>query len=187
MSKSEKEEEVKKYNLFPIELFKINLKEDINVDPIINRIYNIQQDSPERLGSSKGGWQSHRGIHFYPELVPLVKHISYFVNKIFSTQCRIKEMWGSIYSTNDYNNIHNHPSLSSTYHNTPLWSGIYYIQSFPNSGELNIHSHVNVSNYQTFPPSNGDLILFNSNTYHSVTPNLEKENRICIAFNLELL
>ena len=187
MSKLEKEIKIGKYNFFPIEFFKINVKESLNEELIKNKLYSLKQNSPTPPQASKGGWQSHKEINFYPEFALLIKFISQFINQTFSSRCKIKEMWGSIYSINDYNSIHNHPSLSPSYDNSPLWSGVYYLQTFPNSGELNLHSHANVSNYQSFPPSNKDLVLFNSSTYHSVNPNLEKEDKICIAFNLELL
>ena len=177
---------LEKYNLFPTEVYRFN----INLDYVsmVTKLYNIKNNLPNRIGCSKGGWQSSdREIHNLLEFKELTNVITNLIKKIFQSSCRIANMWGGISSTGDYNSIHNHPPLNPIYTLNPFWSGVYYIKTFPNSGHLNIHSPINVTNYESISPIPGDLILFNSNTYHSVTSNLEKKDRIYIAFNLELL
>ena len=181
MSKLKKEVDLEKYNLFPIEIYKTNI--GLDYTSLINDLYTLKKINSTRIGYNKGGWQSTRKL----QLTTKYKNLANIIENLFKEKCIIHNMWGSISSTGDCNNIHNHPPITPSYTNNNFWSGIFYLKTFPNSGHLNIHSPVNVSDYQSISPIPGDLILFNSTTYHSVDPNLEREDRICIAFNLELL
>jgi hypothetical protein len=175
---------IKKHSLFPIELFESNI--ELNNQELINKLYNLKQLNKQNVSSnSSGGWQSERNFYIYPESQILNNTIKSLIQNIFHPNCKILDMWGSIYSKGDFNNIHNHPPLQYT--NNPLWSGVYYLKTFPNSGAFHIHSNNNITDKVTFYPKENDLFLFNSTTYHSVDPNTENEDRICIAFNLQLI
>ena len=176
---------IKKHIFYPIELYQTQI--DLNIENMVNKLYSIKNQYKGIAGTDSGGWQSNRQIHSLDEFSPLTNSILKFIKYIFKTNSIVLDMWGSIYSKYDYNSIHNHPSLNPQYSSNPLWSGIYYLKTFPNSGGLNIHSNINPTNKTTLYPREGELYLFNSSTYHSVDPNLENEDRICIAFNLTLI
>ena len=175
---------IKKHSLFPIDLFEFNI--ELNNQELINKLYNLKQLNTQGIASnSSGGWQSERNFHFQSESSFLNNAITNLVQNIFQSNCKILDMWGSIYSKGDFNNIHNHPPLQYT--NNPLWSGVYYLKTFPNSGAFHIHSNNNITDKVTFYPKKNDLYLFNSSIYDSVDPNTENDDRICIAFNLQLI
>ena len=96
-------------------------------------------------------------------------------------------MWGNSSSLGHYGIIHNHPPMNISYTKNPYWSGVYYLKTYKNSGGFNIHSPINYSEAEKYSPVEGDLLIFNSTTYHSVDSNLEKEDRISIAFNLKFI
>ena len=173
-----------KFNFFPTEIYKSNFSLDFS--SMTNKLYELKSNSPERIGMNKGGWQSYSKIHNLNEFKDLSLNIIRFVNYTLKNDCIIEEMWGCISSTGDYNTIHNHPSRNPLYTNSKMWSGVYYINPLSDSGCLNIHSPINPSDYAIMRPREGDLFLFDSNTYHSVDSNIKKEDRICIPFNLKL-
>lgn len=176
---------VKKHIFYPIELYQTQI--DLNIKSMVNKLYDLKnQNSKGIANTNSGGWQSDRDIQNLNEFKSLTKNIQNFVQFIFKTDSIILDMWGSIYSKHDYNNIHNHPSLNPQYTSNPLWSGVYYLKTYPYSGGFNIHSNINPTDKTTLYPKEGELYLFNSSTYHSVDPNLEDKDRICIAFNLTL-
>jgi hypothetical protein len=176
---------IKKHIFYPIELY--NTQIDLNIESMIDKLYNLKNyDSKGIANINSGGWQSNRDIQNLDEFLPLTNIIQDFTQFIFKSKSIILDMWGSIYSKHDYNNIHNHPPLNSQYSSNPLWSGVYYLKTYLGSGGFNIHSYHNPTDKTTLYPKEGELYLFNSSTYHSVDPNLEDKDRICIAFNLTL-
>ena len=88
-------------------------------------------------------------------------------------------MWGNISSKYNYNVVHHHGNFSDTL------SGVYYLQTYNNSGGLAIHSPQDVCIKEYFFPKRGDLICFSSSLIHSVEANLEDKDRISIAFNFQ--
>ena len=169
--------EIKKYNLFPIELYTTN----INLDntPFIKELYKIKSISHGVNKSNKGGWQSEELV--YNENFKFLKEIILkIIEKGFNIDINLHQMWGNISSKYHYNAIHHHGNTSS-------WSGIYYLQTFKNSGPLTIHSHWDTDLNESFNYIPGDLIFFPSNLPHSVDANMEDKDRISIAFNFELV
>ena len=171
-------------NLFPVKLYRTKL--DLNNDTMRNKLYELKNVYNEDLSWHSSPWQSHRDIHQLEEFKPLCNRIKEAIAQIFEKDSEILQMWGSIYSQYDFNNLHNHPPLNSSYTNNLLWVGVYYLDTSKNSAGLNIHSHVNLTDAEIFYPEPGDLYIFNSTTYHSVNPNLDSHDRNCIAFNLEI-
>ena len=100
-------------------------------------------------------------------------------NRIFKKDCigkfKIKSLWFVIQRKNLGHSveIHNHPKSAL--------SGVYYFKVDKNSGgELNLH----FENKKTeFIPEIKDLIVFNSNIFHSVNSYHGKNDRIAVAWD----
>jgi hypothetical protein len=166
-----------KYNLFPIELYVTNL--NIDNTTFIQELYNLKSTSPGVNKSNKGGWQSEELIHNI-NFEFLRKTILNIIIKTFNTDISLFQMWGNISSKYHYNAIHHHGRHPN------LWSGVYYLQTFKNSGYITIHSHWDTDLNKHFNFSPGTLIFFPSNLPHSVDANMENQDRISIAFNFKI-
>jgi Rps23 Pro-64 3,4-dihydroxylase Tpa1-like proline 4-hydroxylase len=175
---------IKRLDLFPTKLYIKNL--NLDNDIMIKKLYQLKS-MDNNIPQDYNPWQSNRQINTLSEFHNLVNELKSMINDIFNSNCKLLEMWGSVYEKGQYNNIHNHPPINSSYCDNPLWVGVYYLKTSNNSGGLNIHSPINCSNRETFFPIEGDLYIFNSTTYHSVHPNNEDSDRLSIAFNLELI
>ena len=110
-------------------------------------------------------------IKFKEYIYPMIEFISKkYYNRTISP--RISDMWGMIYRKGDHAIVHDHwPAL---------WSGVYYIKSPENSGELYFPQLK-----QTFQPKENMLVLFNGATRHGVKENLSNEERVAISFNVK--
>lgn len=172
-------------DLFPTKLFIKNVV--LDNQKMIDELYRLRflENTSKPINSNP--WQSNRHVDTNEIFNELVIELKSMISDVFSSNCKILEMWGSIYEKGQYNNIHNHPPLNTSYHDNPLWVGVYYLKTSKNTGGLNIHSPVNCSNRETFYPKEGDIYIFNSTTYHSVHPNEEDSDRLSVAFNLELV
>ena len=81
-------------------------------------------------------------------------------------------MWGMIYKKGEYAIEHDHwPTL---------WSGVYYLKSPKNSGDLYFPQLK-----QSFEPKDNMLVLFSGNTRHGVKENLSDEERVAVSFNVK--
>lgn len=67
-------------------------------------------------------------------------------------------------------------------HNPYKWVGVLYIQTQPNSGDIEFNRQ---EEYQTFTPSTEDFLLFSGNTAHRVLKNYSDDFRISVAFNFK--
>jgi uncharacterized protein (TIGR02466 family) len=86
------------------------------------------------------------------------------------------------------------------WHSNSLFSGILYLQCDKDTGEIclvrdkNMFNNVltfdfeeqNAFNAQVVPilPKDGDILIFPSTTYHTVTPSKSEHSRFCVAFNV---
>lgn len=168
--------------LFPIKVWRI--QSDIHTESL--KDISISLKDSLHYGKSAGGYQGGDSFQNIPEFKEVIDFISDSVKTIFEKDFTFLDMWVSVYGKGDYNNIHNHPPFNSMYYDYPLYSGVFYIETFDNSGQLNIHSDRNVTNKHSLAPQKGELILFNSSTYHSVEPNESDSDRVCFVFNLAL-
>ena len=86
---------------------------------------------------------------------------------------KIKSLWFTIQKNNQGHSKHNHPKS--------LLSGVYYHQIDENNGgELEIFTNDKKIEYK---PKKNDLIIFNSETFHSVKAYHGKNDRIAIAWD----
>jgi len=172
-------------NLFPTKVYKI--QSNLNTIHLANKVMNLEIGKDLHYGQDSGGLQGGGLILQDIDFADVKDWIKEQISKIFSRKFRITDVWVSIYNTGDYNKIHNHPSTNPMYYDNEMWAGVFYIKTNKEGGRLVIHSPQNPTNSEDFQPEEGELYLFNSNTYHSVTPNQSDEKRICLAFNFTLL
>ena len=169
---------MKQHLLFPTEVYTDNVLLDTSL--MINFLYKKSQIDKGVHISNRGGWQSNSNLHQFKEFEPLCKYI----NNLFSTNLQnpgyIMSMWGNISSKYHYNTIHHHGKH-------PLfWSGVYYLQTDFNCGDLVLSSYWDTDYTKKFTPKLGNLILFPASLSHSVEPNLSNSDRISIAFNFKI-
>ena len=128
----------------------------------------------------------------------ILNEINFYKNNILQVkeniQCYIKNSWLMFHNANDFS--HNH------YHLNSFISGILYIKSPENCGNIVFHTtkvnhtlfpSINIpfknyneynSTFITFKVKENQLLLFPSSLIHSVEKNLSNDTRICLAFNV---
>ena len=128
----------------------------------------------------------------------ILKEIDYFKDDILCVKKHvdlyIKNSWVMYHENNHFAESH--------FHVNSFLSGILYIKTPPNSGNIVFHSSyanlsllplINIpfekynehnSSTWTFPLSEGRLLIFPSSLRHSVPSNLSFDTRICLSFNV---
>jgi uncharacterized protein (TIGR02466 family) len=169
-------------------------------DGLVEWIYNCQRTMDSVNLSNRGGWQSPGSATEDSSFTVYKNYISQTVINSLPysrTSCRLLNMWVSVNKHEDYNVYHNHP-LSDL-------SGVLWVKAPPNCGSLSFsspHAFVehslleattetvkNQQNYYheySFFPQEGVMLLFPAHLNHCVEPNLSNQDRISIAFNLEI-
>lgn len=143
--------------------------------------------------SNDGGWQSSdQKLSLVDNIVS--SHIKKYFRMLGNEQQEyaITAQWANINDPGTANIMHTHGDSD--------FSGIVYINVTEDSGDLFIHNlHVptrdltrhfpftrNTSSGHRITPENGMIVLFPGNTAHSVLVNRSAENRISVAFNLDI-
>jgi len=175
---------------------KLKLNEDLK--KIIKFSFEIEKEKKGRFLSNKGGFQSGDLNLKEPILNSLIKKIELNSNFLFNDYLKIKHqlsldnIWININRYKDFNIPHVH-SFSKL-------SGVFYVKIPNNSGKLsfindfpieNFINPLNIIEYNqytssvwSFEPEENMLYLFPSWLKHYVNPNLSKQERISISFNL---
>jgi len=173
--------------------------EDLNLDTD-EMAKNIIQWSKEDKGVKKtnvNGWHSGTDMHKKPEYKPLVDELFKMVHQVFEEEWLDREpilgnMWANINGTGGYNKPHVHPNS--------LFSGVYYIKTPPNCGNLictdprpGIQTCMPTRKEGRPPnhlwrdvhlqPKENRAIMFHSWLWHQVEPNQSNELRISVSFN----
>ena len=127
-------------------------------------------------------YQSNHDLHKLKNLKKPIELLEGYLNteiksKIFENSTfgrfKIKSLWFTIQKTNQGHSKHNHPKS--------LLSGVYYHKLDENNGgELEIFAENKKIEYL---PKKNDLIIFNSETFHSVKAYNGKNDRIAIAWD----
>ena len=167
------------HNFFPTLINSIFI--DIELNPIINYLYLLKEKDQGVSKSNIGGWQSQDNLHTYPQFKNLCENIQLSFKKIKQKnppQIEITSMWANISGKHQYNTIHSHGGYFPN-----QWSGCFYLKTFSDSGAFRVHNRTHPSEYVDLFPKPQEILLFNSDTHHSVLPNLSEEDRISIAFN----
>ena len=184
-----------KEGFFPTIIYAQDLKLDTN-----QMAQNIIQWSKEDKGVKKtnvNGWHSGTDMHKKPEYKPLVDELFKMVHQVFEEEWLDREpilgnMWANINGTGGYNKPHVHPNS--------LFSGVYYIKTPPNCGNLictdprpGIQTCMPTRKEGRPPnhlwrdvhlqPKENRAIMFHSWLWHQVEPNQSNELRISVSFN----
>ena len=160
---------------------------------------DITRNTSNRVASNVGGYQSKDLDLTDLELQPLISHIeketlnfSHMFNMTYSS-FKMSNMWININGYKDYNRNHHHTGT--------LFSGVYYISTPKDCGNIEfIRStdklmaydwHIPVTSWNEHNSFNWYLpaiqyrcYIFPSFYEHRVLPNLSKEERYSISFNV---
>ena len=189
--------------LFPSILHTLDMK-DFDKDLLLAYVFHQHELDPKGVVlSNQGGWQSKDNYQEFDNPIRqiLIKNLS----QIFSPQVVsidkkglfILNMWINIngYGDDNVDHIHSGSHLSGT----------FWIQVPENSGNLQIHSPHAFTQFQELNwynkefrdsvnkhlcydvyPREGRVVIFPSSLYHRVGHNLSDQNRISVAFNIQL-
>jgi uncharacterized protein (TIGR02466 family) len=161
--------------------------------------YNIREKDNGVIKTNSAMGYHTNGLNLTdPEIQPLKSHIEQSVknySQFISVNCKHKvcDMWINISGHKDY--------LSEHIHARTLFSGVYYVHTPKNCGDIEFirHSHdymlydwKDVQNkYNTYnsarwtlPAEKNRCYIFPSLMKHSVTPNMNQDDRIAISFNI---
>ena len=182
-------------NLWPIPLYKslIDVKQEWK--DYISKI-NYERNSVNNADMSKE-------YYVLEKLSDLKKEILTCVKDYTKNHLKISKEF-DFYILNSWSNKHNYNDWShSHYHGNSLISGVYYLNTPENSGEIefvknhlynNMFSESLIFNYSEdtltntecvrIIPKEGLLLLFPSHLKHKVTKNKTNKSRYSIAFNI---
>lgn len=131
-------------------------------------------------------WESVKNI-----VLPYIKQY-YEYYQFEPHKVSLEQVWINISEKGDYQELHSHTTPS----NSNLFSGIIYLKTPKNSGNLILHhpnklitdimpSSPKVPKISQYIPQEGSIILFPSWLEHEVWINKSDESRISISFNLK--
>ena len=197
--------DIKVNNLFSVPVFHYKLKnyKETNKE-LLNYILELQKnDKTGNTHSNIGGWHSQNfdivnqgpPINFLNKIKDYLKHIlsNEFGWKYIPNKQRIVAMWAIINKKNSFNVMHNHQNC--------YFSSAYYVRKPKNSGDITFFDPKAAKTYRfpkiekyteysantiTIKPEEGDLLIFPSYLYHSVSENLSEDDRVVISFNVDI-
>tara|TARA_R110000803_G_scaffold36765_4_gene79015 strand:+ start:1823 stop:2410 length:588 start_codon:yes stop_codon:yes gene_type:complete len=159
-------------------------------------ILEWQKKDKGMLKTNVNGWHSKDDMHLKEEYKPLVQDL-YKAQKIiyekekYELEPILGNMWANINYSGGYNKPHVHPNS--------LWSGVYYIKTPENCGDLVIDDPKLLSKTIAprrqepgpkhalgeirYKPIAGRLIMFPSYLNHCVELNKSDDIRISVSFN----
>jgi hypothetical protein len=163
----------------PPNLFISNYKLDI--ESMISKLYQLKEIDLGNTISNVGGWQNSQQLDQFKEFIPLTNLVKNIVKENLNKNISFNNtgIWGNISSTTHYNDIHTHGAKIGKL------SGVYYLQVFPNSGNIIFYDDLHLNKIE-YTPTVGDLLIFPPYLSHSVEPNNNSKDRISIAFNFEI-
>jgi hypothetical protein len=183
-------------DIFKHSITRIKLKENLN--EIYDFCIHENKKQKGQIKSNLGGYHSDDLNIKEPVLNSLVNNIELNANLVskelfkINVDLKINNMWFIINKYKDFNLPHTHTfsKISGTFYvNVPKNSGdlIFIndskIESYLDKPYISEYNSHNSSTYFV-PPEENMLYLFPSWLNHYVKPNLSKEKRISISFNL---
>jgi uncharacterized protein (TIGR02466 family) len=167
---------------------------------LIEWIYNYQKTTDGVSISNRGGWQSPSDFYLdesFDQFTDYILKNTLMSLKHYNLDFKLSNMWININKKGNYNILHDHPNSTI--------SGVFWVKTPENCGSLMFHSPHNFTqdlllhsvdseiakkqNYYGgyyFSPKEGTMILFPSDLMHGVEPNESEDDRISIAFNLQV-
>ena len=143
------------------------------------------------------GWHSTTDMHERPEFKKLVNMLydcqkTVYEQEYYESEPFLGNMWANINPPGGSNRAHQHPNS--------LWSGVYWIKTPKNCGELKIDDPRSVASMTRprqkdtkkpdrlwrethYEPIAGRCIMFPSWLMHCVDPNNSNDIRISVSFN----
>ncbi len=182
-------------NLFSVPIYSTQL--NLNTNKITKYCLSVRKKTKGIRHSNEGGWHSPFLVGAHPPLNDLFKEIlkagEIYRNTIsYKYPLALQSVWININSHKDYNleHIHPHNVVSGTYYLTSENSDIVFINPSRDVMQYDWGNDV-IEKYNehnscvwNIKPAQNQLILFPSWLNHSVERNLNKKDRMCIAFNL---
>ena len=169
-------------NLIPLPISPLFITNYVlNIESMISKLYKLKETDSGSKISNIGGWQNSQQLNQFKEFLPLTNFIKNLVKENLNKSVSFKDtgMWGNISSTTHYNTIHKHS-------NPIKWlSGVYYLQVFPDSGNITFYDDLFLNNLE-YTPVVGDLLIFPGSSPHAVKPNNNSKDRVSIAFNFQI-
>jgi len=188
---------VTNHTLFPtaLHVFRLHDYEGLNQE-LLALIYGLQEVDPGRMASNILGWHSKVNLFELQEMqgfkaivdqaiAEVAASIGYDGVKIAAANC-----WANINPKYASNKIHDHANS--------LFSGVYYVQTNENCGNLMFYDpresrtfyKPSVQDYTAYTADAiahvaeaGLLLIFPSWLKHGVEPNLSDRDRVSISFN----
>jgi len=167
---------------------------------------NRQEKQKEKIVKSNvGGWHS-KMLDLKDKTMtmllnkigqPIDNFLDYYQLDKDKYTAEYSEAWFIVNEKNNYNVPH--------IHQNSFLSGVFYLQTYDNTGDIVFHHHAKNIDYHKQPndafknyephnseiwkitPQNGDLIVFPSFLYHSVSENKSEDLRIILSFNINLV
>ena len=161
------------------------------------RIIKWSQQNKGVAKTNAGGWHSETNMNKREEYTPLTIELFNMQEEIYKKENLSRKpvmgnMWANINGPGNYNRPHVHPNS--------LFSGVYWIKSPENSGNLMLYdprpgTHMSMPNRTDgklppelwrevqYSPKAGTCIMFPSWLWHEVKPNQSSDTRISVSFN----
>ena len=184
-----------KEGFFPTLIYAEDFKLDTN--QLAQNIIQWSKEDPGVKKTNINGWHSETNMEGRPEYKPLVDELFRMVNQVFQEEFldgfpKMGNMWANINPPGGYNKSHVHPNA--------LFSGVYYIKTPPNCGNLVLNDprpgiQTCMPNRKKgqppkhlwrevhLQPQENRAVMFNSWLWHTVEPNQSNDIRISISFN----
>ena len=200
--------------LFPTIMHIVKISNFHNIrGKLVDYVYEQKETFETVTGRTNiGGWQSEDTYHNFDNIINTVvkdnlkghlidkgilsKDLDTAIGTI-TTAMRLNSLWINVNGKGHYNVQHNHP-LSN-------FSGVFWIKSPVGSGDKKFRSPNTFSCYKemsfytpgfkdqynaytsyNIPPQEGVMLIFPSFLLHSVEENLSDQDRISVAFNLNI-
>ena len=188
--------------IFPVVMLWADI-ENFDKDTLVEYVYKqMEEDSEGRSISNVGGWQSNGNYHEFDN--PIRQFLEDAIKKLFDkgiykkdTHIDIIQSWINVNKKGNYNKSHHHSMCDL--------AGAFWIKFPKNSGHItfqNPNSFVEskmMSNMNPkfreelavhwgmdFQPIEGRVCLWPSHLYHDVSLNMSDEDRISVAFNINV-
>lgn len=155
---------------------------DIDVNPMIEDLYDLKSKEESLGRSSRLGWHSRDDLNYRPQYKELNDIIIKCTTQVLQRPTIINNMWAIITPKYGYNTTHTHPNCD--------FSGVFYLKLPKDAGILRF---IDLSNGGMndraidFVTLEKRLVFFENTLPHEVTQSYSDEDRIAISFNIDFL
>ena len=183
--------------LFPTPVYIADIKHPTLNQELERDIVAWSKQDKGIIRTNVQGWHSKTNMHERPEFKKLVNMLydcqkTVYEQEYYESEPVLGNMWANINPPGGSNRAHQHPNS--------LWSGVYWIKTPKNCGELKIDDPRSVAcmtrprqkegekparlfRETHYEPIAGRCIMFPSWLMHCVDPNKSNDIRISVSFN----